>query len=298
MASELPGRPRLLKGALVAYDTGSSDPVPSIFTFQYNPERINRTLSRVDGSSDPARPDSGGADAGGAPGPPVETIAFTVELDATDALAEPDANPRVAEHGLLPILSALEILLDPGGEPPLRDDSHVPSDSTGTAPKPDRSPLVLFVWGRSRILPVRLIGLSIMEEAFDPLLNPIRATVELRLRVLTPLDVREGSVGHGAYLASRAKRRDLARLALDSDSPDIPSVLHGLANVYMEQGRLAEAEPLIHRSLEIEQKTLGFRHPEVAQSLANYASLLRALNRAAEARRIEARARANRKRKR
>ena len=48
MASELPGRPRLLKGALVAYDTGSSGPVPSIFTFQYNPERINRTLSRLD----------------------------------------------------------------------------------------------------------------------------------------------------------------------------------------------------------------------------------------------------------
>ena len=298
MPSEFPRRPRLLKGALVAYDSESSDPIPSILIFQYNPERISRTLSPVDASSDPASPDSGGGDAGGTPGPPVETITFTLDLDATDALAQPDADPRVAEHGLLPILSALELLLYPAGEPSRPDDPQALPGSTGIAPNPDRFPVVLFVWGRSRILPVRLVGLSITEEAFDPVLNPIRATVELRLRVLTPLDVREGSVGHGAYLASLAKKKDLARLARGRDSPDIPLVLHDLANVYMEEGQLTQAEPLIRRSLEIREKTLGFQHPDVAHSRKSYASLLRALNRAAEARRIEARARANRKRKR
>ncbi|CAM9843341.1 unnamed protein product, partial [Ectocarpus sp. 13 AM-2016] len=42
------------------------------------------------------------------------------------------------------------------------------------------------------------------------------------------------------------------------------------------QGKYSEAEPLYERSLAIRQKALGFDHPDVAQSLNNYAELLRA----------------------
>ena len=47
------------------------------------------------------------------------------------------------------------------------------------------APLLLFVWGKSRIIPVKLTDFSITEEAFDPALNPIRAKVSFSLRVLT-----------------------------------------------------------------------------------------------------------------
>ena len=44
---------------------------------------------------------------------------------------------------------------------------------------PLEQPLTLFVWSKSRVVPVRLTEFSITEEAFDPNLNPIRAKVSL-----------------------------------------------------------------------------------------------------------------------
>ncbi len=58
------------------------------------------------------------------------------------------------------------------------------------------------------------------------------------------------------------------------------------------QGRYAEAEPLFQRALAIDEKALGPEHPDVAQSLENYAALLRQTARADEAERMEARAKA------
>ncbi len=58
------------------------------------------------------------------------------------------------------------------------------------------------------------------------------------------------------------------------------------------QGRYAEAEPLFQRALAINEKALGPEHPDVAQSLENYAALLRQTTRADEAVEMEARAKA------
>ncbi len=65
-----------------------------------------------------------------------------------------------------------------------------------------------------------------------------------------------------------------------------------LGTVYLEQGRYAEAEPLLQRSLAIMEQALGPEHPNVAQGLENYADLLRVLNRHAEAEKMETRAQA------
>ena len=48
-----------------------------------------------------------------APGPPVETFSFTLRVDATDQLAR--SNPLAAASGILPALSALELLMVPKG---------------------------------------------------------------------------------------------------------------------------------------------------------------------------------------
>jgi len=47
--------------------------------------------------------------------------------------------------------------------------------------------------------------------------------------------------------------------------------------------RLAEAEPLMRRALEIDEASFGPEHPEVAADLSNLAMLLQATNRLAEA---------------
>ncbi len=56
--------------------------------------------------------------------------------------------------------------------------------------------------------------------------------------------------------------------------------------------KLAKAEPLYKRSLAIREKALGPEHQLVAQSLENYAALLREIGRGAEASTMEARAEA------
>ncbi len=65
-----------------------------------------------------------------------------------------------------------------------------------------------------------------------------------------------------------------------------------MALLYEAQGRYAEAEPLYQRSLTIMEKALGPEHPNVATTLENYAELLRTMNRDAEAKSMEARAKA------
>ncbi len=59
---------------------------------------------------------------------------------------------------------------------------------------------------------------------------------------------------------------------------------------YEAQGKYAEAEPLYARALAIEETTLGSEHPDVSQSLRNYAALLQKMGRTAEAVKMEARA--------
>ena len=62
--------------------------------------------------------------------------------------------------------------------------------------------------------------------------------------------------------------------------------------LYKVQGKYDKAEPLYERSLRIREKALGTGHPAVAQSLQNYAALLRKMNRDTEADKMEARAQA------
>ncbi len=75
-------------------------------------------------------------------------------------------------------------------------------------------------------------------------------------------------------------------------SHSLDLTLNNLAVLYYDQGKYAEAEPLLKRALAIREKALGPEHPHVAQSLENYAALLRQTARANEAERMEARAKA------
>ena len=60
-------------------------------------------------------------------------------------------------------------------------------------------------------------------------------------------------------------------------------VLNNLGQVAKVQGRYAEAEPLIKRSLAIREKVLGRDHPDVARSLNNLAELYERQGRYADA---------------
>jgi hypothetical protein len=57
---------------------------------------------------------------------------------------------------------------------------------------------------------VRITEFSVTEEAFDPLLNPIRAKVSLGLRVLSVTDLGFQHRGGTLYMAYQRRKEDLA----------------------------------------------------------------------------------------
>jgi len=74
--------------------------------------------------------------------------------------------------------------------------------------------------------------------------------------------------------------------------PRLARSLNDLAAAYAVQGKYPEAEPLYQRSLAILKQVRGPDHADVATVLLNYAELLQATNRGAEAAKLEARAKA------
>ncbi len=187
-----------------------------VIALQYNPDSLSRTL-QVQGTGE------GGArsDALRLKGPPIETIKLEAEVDATDQLADPSANPTAVAVGIHPQLAALEMLAYPSSTAMF---VNAVLSAIGTIEVvPMEAPLSLFAWSPNRVVPVRITDFSITEEAFDQHLNPIRAKVSLGLRVLTPDDLgllHRGSAIFMAHLiakealARRAPRASLGRLGL------------------------------------------------------------------------------------
>jgi Contractile injection system tube protein len=194
---------RALKGAFLNFGAGLLGALPNIVVFQFNPDRVTRTPSAV---RPPPRDDgSGTRDPRLQAGPPVETFSFTLRVDATDQLA--NSNPPAAASGILPALSALELLMVPKRAIDLFDLSG------GNKPcqfPPHKLPIVLFFWGPLRIFPVNVTSLSITETEYDPLLNPVRAEVAVNLQVVT----QGPAIVRGAYKYSQGVKEVMAALNL------------------------------------------------------------------------------------
>lgn len=186
--STFPGSPRLARGGLVVLDalTGA---LQRIITLQYNPDSVTRSLQAKGATGDTNDP----GEALRLSGPPTETLTLEAELDVSDELEHPADNPTEVSLGLLPRLAALEALLYPSALQMQQHDTLARAGTVEILPIP--GPLVVFVWSADRVVPVRLTELSIVEQAFDPNLRPIRAKVSLTLRVLSVDDLGFGTRG-------------------------------------------------------------------------------------------------------
>jgi hypothetical protein len=205
--SSFPGSPRVIKGGIVLLDPVTFTPLPvnNIIVLQYNPDTLTRSL-KIKGA------DEGGdrSEAMRLTGPPVETIKLDAEIDATDQLENPDQNPNTVANGIAPQLAALETLAYPSSSA-LQNNFNLSQQGTLEI-MPIQAPFTLFVWSANRIVPVRLTDFSITEEAFDPLLNPIRAKVSLGLRVLTIDDLSFSDKSGSLYMAYQINKERLAGL--------------------------------------------------------------------------------------
>jgi hypothetical protein len=139
-------------------------------------------------------------------GAPVENITLDVDIDATDQLA--NGSVLATTMGVYPQLSALEMLLYPKSALVI---ANTVLALAGTIELiPPEAPLTLFVWGPRRVLPVRLTAFSITEEAYDVSLNPIRAKVNLGLRVLSYSDLPMSHPGYYLFLAHQVVKEVMA----------------------------------------------------------------------------------------
>jgi hypothetical protein len=197
--SSFPGSPRLRKGAIIGLDP--FNPLASVVVFQYNPDTMTRRLEPRAVSAEGDR-----GEAFRLTGAPKETITLSVEIDATDQLEQ--ANPLATSVGIYPTLAALEMLLYPKSAVVI---ANTVLSLIGTVEViPVEAPMTLFVWGPQRVLPVRLTSLSITEEAHDPLLNPIRAKVELSLTVLSYHDLSVTSPAEALFLVHHITKEIMA----------------------------------------------------------------------------------------
>jgi hypothetical protein len=199
--SSFPGSPRTLRGSIVAVDPWS--PASRVVVFQYNPDSVTRTLRP---RADTRQQQDRAADPHRVYGAPTESITMTVEVDAADQLEGNDPVARTA--GIAPALATLEMLLTPSSARVIADTVLLQAGTIEILPP--AGPLTVLVWGPARVLPVRLETLTVTEQAFDPALSPIRASVELALQVLTYSDLPTSDPGYWLSLRHQVLKETLA----------------------------------------------------------------------------------------
>jgi hypothetical protein len=208
----------LLKGALIEYGSDFLGPLPNVILFQFNPETLTRNIQI------PPRPSGGTArETTQAGEPSVEKITFKAEFDAADGLNTNNVLARTM--GVGPRLAALEKMVHPsniiGGLIGAAMDAVGKALNPAGGKKGGRQPIprenyprILFIWGPFRVLPVVIESMSITEQQYDFLLNPVRAEVSIGLAV-NEIDVcSDDVVAKGALKYSTAAKEAQAILNL------------------------------------------------------------------------------------
>lgn len=202
-----------LKGALVEYAVGLANYLPNIVMFQFNPEEITRTYEV------PPRPSGASLrEVNQAGEVPVEKISLNAHFSAQEELAR--QNPMTRAVGIGPQLAALDKLVRPTG--PISGLINKAVDKIGSMISGSNNsepaqqipreayPRVLFVWGATRILPVTIDALTIVEKQYDNFLNPTLAEVSIAMTAIQPDPCSDDPIAKGLYAVSQYVRDALA----------------------------------------------------------------------------------------
>jgi hypothetical protein len=210
----------MLRGALIEYGTDLIGPVPNVVVFQFNPESLSRALQV------PARPTGATQRETTQAGEKTfERITLKAHFSAANMLEE--NNPLARLFGIGPQLAALEKMVLPSSKIAGAVKAAIDKISNAVAPagphaQPiprEKYPRILFIWGLARVLPVTIDSMSISEQEFDFLLNPIRAEVDITLSVIAIDQCSDDVLAKGAlaYTTIAKEGMAMANLAITAE---------------------------------------------------------------------------------
>jgi len=212
--------PMPMLGALVEYGTDFLGPIPNVVIFQFNPETISRTIVIPPRAVDATQRETSQAGE-----PAHERFTITATFSAADQRNSSD--PIGILYGVGPQLAALQAMVypitTPGGAIGAAVSAAV--DAIGsllgsqgpppTQPIPrEQTPRILFIWGTTRIVPVIIESLTITEQIYDGMLNPIEAEVVIGLAVITPDTCSGDKIGQGALAYTKMVQDTMASINL------------------------------------------------------------------------------------
>ena len=205
-----------MRGALIEYGSDFMGPIPNVVIFQFNPETLTRTVQI------PSRPTSGTArETTQAGEPAVEKITLKASFSAADEFGENKALARL--FGVGTRLAALEKMVYPSNDLLGAIGAAIGAltgalggDTDPRQPIPrEKYPRILFIWGVYRVLPVVLESMSITEQQYDFLLNPVQAEVSITMAVNANDKCSDDVVAKGAMMYSNMAKdaQAMAKLA-------------------------------------------------------------------------------------
>lgn len=210
----------LLRGALIEYGTDLIGPIPNVVIFQFNPESLSRNLQipqRPTGATQRETSQAGEKT--------FEKISFKAHFSAANMLDEDKVLAKM--FGIGPQLSALEKMVLPSSKISglIGEAIDAVGDALGlgggddTAPAQpiprEKYPRILFIWGLTRVQPVTIDSMTIVELDYDSLLNPLRAEVDLQLSVIAIDQCSGDTLAKGAleYTTIAKEAQAIANLA-------------------------------------------------------------------------------------
>jgi hypothetical protein len=188
MPDGFPNKPKILRGAFVEF--GLSVP-PLVVVFQFNPVQLtrNRSLTFALPAEKTLTPRKvhGKYDLLDLQEKQVVTvqeqsIGFDIRLDATDKLN--DGDPITEQFGIAPQIATLEQMVYPKDMLGRKLNALLGGSKGFSFTRKPNPPLILFIFGRKRVLPVNINSMNITETEFSADLNPIRASVAVNLTVI------------------------------------------------------------------------------------------------------------------
>ena len=216
----------MLRGALIEYGSGLIGPIPNVVIFQFNPESLSRALQV------PARPTGATQRETTQAGEKTfEKITLKAQFSAANMLDEDKALARL--FGIGPQLAALEKMVLPSSKIAGLIGAAIDAIAGAVAPPSppaqpiprEKYPRILFIWGLTRVLPVTIDSMTIAEQEYDFLLNPVRAEVDITLSVIAIDQCSDDVLAKGALMYSTIAKEAMAMANLANTAEQIVDLI-------------------------------------------------------------------------